>query len=165
MTLALIAGRGRLPAQVVAAQDRAPLICALDGTPPDTLAVDLTFRLETLGSLLIELGQRGVTQVCFCGGVHRPALDPTALDDETRPLIPMFEKALAAGDNGALQVIKEIFEQTGFEVVGADTLVPDLVALPGFCPMPGPARRCAAMPRGARRCWQGWRRSTSGRPA
>ncbi|MFC6759893.1 hypothetical protein ACFQFQ_10980 [Sulfitobacter porphyrae] len=58
MTLALIAGRGRL-AQVVAAQDRAPLICALEGTPPDTLAADLTFRLETLGSLLIELGQRG----------------------------------------------------------------------------------------------------------
>ncbi|GLT09787.1 hypothetical protein GCM10007928_20190 [Sulfitobacter porphyrae] len=131
MTLALIAGRGRLPAQVVAAQDRAPLICALEGTPPDTLAADLTFRLETLGSLLIELGQRGVTQVCFCGGVDRPALDPAALDDETRPLVPMFHKALAAGDNGALQVIKEIFEQTGFEVLGADMLVPDLVALPG----------------------------------
>lgn len=131
MTLALIAGRGRLPAQVVAAQAQPPLICALAGTPPDTLAVDLTFRLETLGSLLIELGQRGVTQVCFCGGVDRPALDPEALDAETQPLVPMFQKALAAGDNGALQVIKEIFEQTGFEVLGADMLVPDLVALPG----------------------------------
>ncbi|MFC6759892.1 hypothetical protein ACFQFQ_10975 [Sulfitobacter porphyrae] len=72
-----------------------------------------------------------MTQVCFCGGVDRPALDPAALDDETRPLVPMFHKALAAGDNGALQVIKEIFEQTGFEVLGADMLVPDLVALPG----------------------------------
>lgn len=131
MTLALVAGRGKLPAQVAQAQAVMPLICALDGSPPDTLAADVTFRLETLGSLLIDLGQRGVTQVCFCGGVDRPALDPAALDEETKPLVPMFQKALAAGDNGALQVIKEIFEQTGFEVLGADMLVPDLVALPG----------------------------------
>ncbi|APE43570.1 phosphatidate cytidylyltransferase [Sulfitobacter alexandrii] len=131
MTLALIAGRGRLPAQVAEAQDRLPIICALQGSEPESMAVDLSFRLETLGSLLIALGERGVTRVCFCGGVDRPVLDPTALDEETKPLILMFERALAAGDNGALQVIKEIFEQTGFDVVGADTLVPDLVAMPG----------------------------------
>lgn len=131
MTLALIAGRGKLPAQVAQAQPEMPVICALEGTVPEALHVDVTFRLETLGSLLIDLGNRGVTQVCFCGGVDRPALDPAALDDETKPLVPMFQKALAAGDNGALQVIKDIFEQTGFAVRGADTLVPDLVALPG----------------------------------
>jgi DUF1009 family protein len=131
MTLALIAGRGALPAQVAQAQTQMPLICAMQGSLPDRLSVDVTFRLETLGSLLIDLGHRGVTEVCFCGGVDRPALDPAALDAETKPLVPMFQKALAAGDNGALQVIKEIFEQTGFKVRGADELVPDLVALPG----------------------------------
>lgn len=129
--LALIAGRGKLPAQVAEAQAEMPLICALVATPPDTLVPDIEFRLETLGSLLVDLGARGVTQVCFCGGIDRPALDPTKLDAETAPLIPMFQKAMAAGDNGALQIIKEIFEQTGFQVIGADRLVPDLVALPG----------------------------------
>lgn len=29
-----------------------PLICALAGNPPDSLAPDLTFRIETLGSLI-----------------------------------------------------------------------------------------------------------------
>ncbi|MCX7559919.1 UDP-2,3-diacylglucosamine diphosphatase LpxI [Sulfitobacter sp. F26204] len=131
MTLALIAGRGRLPIEVARSQEVAPVICAYEGTVPDGLEVDLTFRLETLGTLLVDLGERGVTQVCFCGVIDRPDLDPSKLDAETLPLVPLFQKALAAGDNGALQIIKEIFEQTGFTVVGADVLLPDLVAEQG----------------------------------
>tara|TARA_R110002049_G_scaffold10127_1_gene50076 strand:- start:30279 stop:31079 length:801 start_codon:yes stop_codon:yes gene_type:complete len=131
MTLALIAGRGDLPGRVAAAQQIPPLICVYEGCAPNGLSADLTFRLETLGSLLVELGQRGVREVCFCGAIDRPALDTSLLDAETGPLVPMFQEALAAGDNGALQVIKDIFEQTGFAVLGADELVPDLVAPPG----------------------------------
>ncbi|KIN60921.1 DUF1009 domain containing protein [Sulfitobacter noctilucae] len=131
MTLALVAGRGRLPVEVAAAQASPPLICAYENVPPEGLEVDLTFRLETLGTLLVALGERGVTQVCFCGAIDRPELDPAKLDAETLPLVPLFQQALAAGDNGALQILKEIFEQTGFEVLGADSLLPDLVAEQG----------------------------------
>ncbi len=131
MTLALVAGRGRLPPEVAAAQDVPPLICAYAGQLPEQLGVDITFRLETLGTLLVTLGEKGVTRVCFCGAIDRPDLDPSKLDAETLPLVPLFQKALAAGDNGALQVLKEIFEQTGFEVVGADELLPELVAEQG----------------------------------
>jgi DUF1009 family protein len=131
MTLALIAGRGRLPQDVAGAQEVPPLICGYDGMLPDMVAVVVTFRLETLGTLLVDLGARGVTRVCFCGAIDRPALDPTKLDAETLPLVPLFQKALASGDNGALQILMQIFEQTGFDVVGADELLPDLVALAG----------------------------------
>ncbi len=131
MTLALIAGNGALPAQVVAAQSERPLICVFGDASPDNLTADVTFRLETLGGLLLDLGTRGITQVCFCGGIDRPTFDPAALDAETAALVPMLQKALSAGDNGALQVVKDIFEQTGFSVIGADQLVPDLVAPPG----------------------------------
>lgn len=131
MTLALIAGRGDLPARVAAAQDQPPLICGYDGMLPDLVGVDLTFRLETLGTLLVQLGERGITKVCFCGAIDRPALDPSKLDTETLPLVPLFQKALAAGDNGALQILMQIFEQTGFDVIGADELLPDLVAQQG----------------------------------
>lgn len=131
MTLALIAGRGRLPAEVAAAQETPPLVCAYEGVAVEGLTPDLTFRLETLGTLLVKLGEEGVTSVCFCGGIDRPELDPSKLDAETMALVPLFQKALAAGDNGALQILKEIFEQTGFEVLGADTLLPELVAEQG----------------------------------
>ena len=70
--------------------------------------------------------------MCFAGGIDRPTLDPGAIDAATLPLVPVFQKALAAGDNGALEVIKEIFEDAGFAVVGADDLVSGLVATAGI---------------------------------
>ena len=129
--LALISGRGKLPGQVAAAQEVPPLICVLQGFEPDGLVADITFRLETLGSFLIDLGQRGVTEVCFCGSIDRMAIDPAALDAETAPLVPVFKKALQAGDDEALRAVMTLFEQTGFKVRAAHELVPDLVAPPG----------------------------------
>ncbi len=132
MTLALITGNGDLPAQLAAGQPERPLICAVGQSAPKGLTPDLSFRLETLGGLLLELGARGVTRVCFCGAVERPEFDADKLDDETRPLVPMLKEALAAGDNGALKIIMDIFAMTGFSVVGADQLAPDLLAPPGM---------------------------------
>ncbi|MEP1767499.1 MAG: UDP-2,3-diacylglucosamine diphosphatase LpxI [Sulfitobacter sp.] len=131
MTLALIAGRGDLPALVADACDTPPLVCGYEGIPLAGVEADITYRLETLGSLLLALGNRGVTQVCFAGGLDRPALDPTKLDAETAPLVPMFMQALQSGDDGALRVVVDLFEKTGFEVLGAHEIAPQLLAKGG----------------------------------
>ncbi|SDG21564.1 LpxI family protein [Sulfitobacter delicatus] len=131
MTLALIAGRGSLPARVAAAQAEPPLVCVYEGCDPKGLKADLTFRLETLGSLLAHLTAAGINEVCLCGAIDRPQLDPARLDARTAPLVPQFQAALASGDNGALEVIKTIFEEHGLTVVGADALVPGLVVTAG----------------------------------
>ncbi|UWR20883.1 LpxI family protein [Sulfitobacter sp. S190] len=131
MTLALIAGRGDLPALVASALQEQPIVCGYEGIDVTGVDVDLTFRLETLGSLLLALGERGVTEVCFAGGLDRPALDPIKLDAETAPLVPMFMQALELGDDGALRVVLQLFEKTGFSVRGAHELAPDLVAKGG----------------------------------
>lgn len=129
--LALFAGRGDLPATVVAALDQPALICALEGNAPTGLTPEITFRLETLGSFLLELGNRGVTEMCFCGGIDRPQLDPSKLDAETAPLVPLMMDALGKGDDGALRVVIDLFEQTGFTVRGAHELVPSLLMQAG----------------------------------
>ncbi len=128
MTLALIAGRGRLPALVADAQATPPLICAMADVVPEGLTPDLVFRLETLGTLLVELGRRGVTEVCFVGAIDRPTLDPTKLDAETAPLVPLFQQALEKGDDGALRVVLDIFEKTGFTIRAVHELAPQLLA-------------------------------------
>lgn len=125
--LALIAGRGKLPAKVIGALDARPLVCALDGNLPDAVTPDLTFRLETLGSLLLDLGQQGVTEVCLCGAIDRPTLNPSKLDEETKPLVPLFMQALGQGDDAALRIVMQIFEQTGFTVRAAHELIPRAV--------------------------------------
>ncbi|MDU8929766.1 UDP-2,3-diacylglucosamine diphosphatase LpxI [Alisedimentitalea sp. MJ-SS2] len=137
--LALIAGGGDLPRRVAAVQDQAPLVCSLEGNRrPEGLDVDHWFRLETLGTLLLTLGEAGVSEICLCGSIDRPALDPAALDDETKPLVPLFMEALQKGDDGALRVVLSIFEQTGFTIRAAHELAPHLLPSPGVLTVRNP---------------------------
>ncbi len=125
--LALIAGRGLLPAQVAAHADGAVLICAMAGSEPDQVTADVTFRLEQLGSFIETLKARGVTRVCMAGGVSRPAVDPSQIDAATMPLVPIIQAALGQGDDGALRAVIAIFEQSGFTVEAAHCVAPDLL--------------------------------------
>ncbi len=125
--LALIAGQGGLPATLVAALAERPLVCSIEGSTPDALTPDVVFRLETLGSLLADLKTRGVTQVCFCGGIERPSVDPSKLDAATLPLVPIFMEALSQGDDGALRAAIRIFQDSGFDVQAAHEIAPHLL--------------------------------------
>ncbi|WP_107496090.1 UDP-2,3-diacylglucosamine diphosphatase LpxI [Thalassobius sp. I31.1] len=132
---ALIAGQGDLPgllAKHLTDQGRKPLIAALEGFAPAELDVDLTFRVETLGTFLIELGEAGVTDVCFVGSVARPALGPSKIDANTMPLVPVIMQAMQAGDDGALRAVLDIFEKTGFKMQGAHEILPDLLPPAGI---------------------------------
>lgn len=125
--LALIAGRGKLPGAVAATRVEKPLVCALAGNPPDSVTPDLTFRLETLGSLIADLASRGVTEVCLCGSITRPQIDPTAIDAATQPLVPRLKEALGQGDDGALRVVMALFEEAGIAILAAHEAAPDLL--------------------------------------
>lgn len=129
--LALVTGRGGLPARIAAAQSTQPLICVLDGFAPEGLTADITFRLEHLGSFMAQLRERGVTAVCFCGAIERPAFDPAALDGATLPLVPTLMQAMGAGDDAALRAVMALFEQQGFEIAAAHVLAPDILAPDG----------------------------------
>lgn len=129
--LALVSGRGNLPARIAEALPERPLMCVLQGFEPEGVAPDVLFRLEHLGTLLADLEARGVREVCFCGGIERPPIDPGALDAATLPLVPVIMKAIAAGDDGALRGVIGIFEGRGFTVRAAHELSPDLLVPEG----------------------------------
>lgn len=129
MRTAIIAGQGRLPAALAAAMTDPPLVAALDGFSPEALTVDLTFRVERLVPFLRALERDGVGQVIFAGAVTRPRLDPALLDEATASLLPRLMAAMAAGDDATLRVVIELFEESGFSVVGVEAVAPDL--LPG----------------------------------
>ena len=128
--IAIIAGRGGLPAVVASALDH-PLVAALDGFLPDGLVPDLVFRVERLVPFLDHLHREGVTRVVFAGGVQRPRLDPAQFDPATAQLVPQLLAAMQGGDDAALRGVIAIFEESGLEVVGVDQIAPDLVPGPG----------------------------------
>lgn len=130
--LALIAGRGALPAALVAALPERPLVCALDGFVPEGLAVDQIFRVERLALLLRALEDAGVTQVCFAGAVQRPRLDPALFDPQTAQMVPRLLAAMQAGDDATLREVIAIFEEADFAVVGVETIAPALLPAAGL---------------------------------
>lgn len=129
--LALIAGSGTLPAAIAQQQAQRPLVCVFEGFDPEGLEADLVFRLETLGTLLNDLKARGVTEVCFCGAIRRPPVDPSRIDAATLPLFAILREALGAGDDGALRAVAGLFLSAGFAVKGAAELAPGLLPVAG----------------------------------
>ncbi len=125
--LALIAGSGDLPGTLFETLEDKPLVAALEGFEPAGLAVDQTFRIETLGGLIALLKERGVTEVCFAGSIRRPPLDPGRLDAETQPLVPRLMAALQQGDDAALRVVLSFFEEAGIAIRAAHEIEPGLL--------------------------------------
>jgi UDP-2,3-diacylglucosamine hydrolase len=137
---AIIAGQGALPGLVAGALKTAgtPFVVAkLDGFPADSADqpptdASIRFRIERLAPFLDHLAAIGVEKVCFAGAVRRPRLDPSLFDAKTATLVPRLLAAMQAGDDAALRDVIGIFEDWGFEVVGVDALVPDLVPEAGI---------------------------------
>lgn len=130
--LALFAGTGGLPAALVRALgDEAPLICALDGFPPEGVKPEITFRIERLVPFLDALSERGVTRLCLAGAVRRPRLDPALFDPATAQMVPRLVGAMQQGDDATLRAITGIFEEAGIAVVGVEDIAPGLLPGPG----------------------------------
>lgn len=130
--LALIAGRGALPAALLAELDARPYVCALEGFAPEGVMADLSFRIERLVPFLRHLQERGITRVTFAGAASRPRLDPALFDAATAQLVPHLMAAFAAGDDATLRAILALFEESGLTVEGIETLAPRLLPQAGL---------------------------------
>jgi DUF1009 family protein len=133
VSLALIAGRGALPAHLANALGRPGadwFACHLEGHPPEGVGQSRAFRVERLGSFIAGLRAEGVERVCFAGAIARPPLDATAVDAATVPLVPRMMQAIRAGDDAALRAVLGFFEEAGLDVVAPQDVAPDLLDLP-----------------------------------
>jgi len=134
--LALIAGEGQLPVHLAnrcASEGRALQVCEMEGFPSSLSYVDgvIRFRIEQLGSFFNDLRRKGVKEVVFAGAVRRPRLDPRAIDTATQPFLPRMLQAIQAGDDAALRIVLELFQEHGFRVVAVHDILPDLLPQPG----------------------------------
>lgn len=124
--LAIIAGEGALVSELARRFPEAP-VYAVPGTVPPVPATP--FRIERLVPLMDDLAAKGVSRVVFAGAVRRPVLEPEMFDPRTAQLVPRFVAALGSGDDAALRIILEIFEEFDLTVCGIEEITPDF--LPG----------------------------------
>ncbi|MFQ6552026.1 LpxI family protein [Aestuariibius insulae] len=143
MALALFAGQGELPGLVVAAcraRGEPVVLCEMEGVEVSAPGAGqrLSYRLETLGTLISELHRRGVDRVVFAGAMTRPSLDMARVDAATAPILARLQPVFARGDDALLREIVAIFEEAGFAVVGVHEVAPELLPKVGVLTQAGP---------------------------
>lgn len=136
-SLGILAGRGELPVRIIQAcrdNGRPFYVIAFDGqTPPATVAgaPHAWVRLGAAGAVIAKLREAGVREVVMAGAVTRPSLAALRPDGwAARFLVRAGWRAF--GDDGLLRLlVHELEESEGFRVIGAETVLPGLLATEG----------------------------------
>jgi DUF1009 family protein len=133
--LGILAGGGDLPGLLINAcqvTNREVFVVAFRGfTNKDDLSnvAHVWTDLAAVGRTLKQLHKAECKQVVLAGPVGRPSLTSLRPDLRGAKLLPRIVKA--GGDDAALKVIIAELETEGFEVLGADDILRDLLAPPG----------------------------------
>lgn len=135
--LGILAGGGRLPLEIVDScrrQGRDFFVIAFEGqaTPDDYAGLPHAFvRLGAAGRAIKLLRREACEELVMAGHVQRPGLRELRPDLWTARFLARTGAA-ALGDDGMLSAIVRALEaEEGFRVVGADDLLPSVLAEPG----------------------------------
>jgi DUF1009 family protein len=134
--LGIIAGGGELPvvlAEHCAAANRPYFVAritpyadaALNGHPGSDNG------LGQMGGRMKAMREAGVDAVVLIGQVPRPDVSKLDLDDGAVAMLPAIMAALPQGDDALLRAILSEHERVGFQVVGAEAVMGDLLAPEG----------------------------------
>lgn len=142
--LGIIAGLGGLPVQVAeaaTARGQGVYVLRLKGFEEAELE---RFPGEVAG--IAEIGkafkafrQAGCEQVCFAGIVKRPDFSALKPDLKGMSLLPKAIAAARKGDDALLTFMIRVFEDEGFEIIGADEAAGHLKAPAGVFAGPKPS--------------------------
>ena len=135
--LAVLAGRGLLPAAVIdaaTAGGRDVFVLAFEGeTDPDLVAgrPHAWVALGAVGRAIKLLHEASVEEVVMIGAVNRPSFTNMKVDFRGMQLIAKLGLRAGQGDNHLLKTVARELEGEGFRVIGADELVQPMVAFEG----------------------------------
>lgn len=142
--LGIIAGLGELPVQVAeAALERGQGVYVLRLKGFEEAALE-RFPGEVSG--IAEIGKAfkafrnaGCQQICFAGIVKRPDFKALKPDMKGMSLLPKAIAAARKGDDALLTFMISVFEDEGFEIIGADAAAGRLEAPEGLLAGPQPS--------------------------
>lgn len=136
-TLGILAGKGELPARLIAAcraSGRPFFVLAFEGQTDAALVEGVSHgwcRLGAAGTAFKLLREHGVQDLVMAGRMSRPSLAELRPDlRATRFFAKVGVKAL--GDDGLLSAVVKEIEIEGFKVVGVDAVLADLLAPAGL---------------------------------
>jgi DUF1009 family protein len=132
--LGIVCGSGTIPVAVAEAVRRRgrhvvlfPLrgwadAAAVDAYPHHWIAVGQVGRFARLAH------QEGCRDVVLVGGLVRPSLTQLRLDWGTFKQLPLIIRSFRGGDDHLLSGVGRVFENSGFRIVGAHEVAPEITA-------------------------------------
>jgi DUF1009 family protein len=134
--LALIAGRGELPRQIIKQcqdQRRDFVVVAFDGQTDTDLTEGVDHFWTSLGAVghtLKELKNRQVEHIVIAGAMRRPSWSELKLDWVGSKFL-MRAGIRSLGDDGLLSAVVKLLEVEGFHLLTPDQLIDNLMAQNG----------------------------------
>jgi DUF1009 family protein len=147
--LAVLAGRGQLPASVIEAaiaDGREVFVLAFKGETDPALVADLPHAWVALGEVgraIKHLHEAKVEEVVMIGAVNRPSLAGMKADFRGMQLLARLGLRARQGDNHLLETVARELESEGFRVLGADELVGPILAPMGVMTRTEPGKSAA----------------------
>jgi DUF1009 family protein len=134
--LGVIAGGGELPvvlAEHLAATQRDYFVARVANMADPALDAHpgATHGLGQMGVRMDAIREAGCDAIVILGQVQRPDLKTLQLDDVALTMLPAILAAMPQGDDALLRAVLSEHEKAGFRVVGADSVMHDLLATPG----------------------------------
>lgn len=134
--LGVIAGGGELPvvlAEHLAATQRPYFIARIAPNADPALETHpgATHGLGQMGARMDAMRDAGCDAVVLIGQVARPDLKTLQFDDVALAMLPNLLAAMPQGDDALLRAVLAEHERAGFRVVGADTVMRELLAPAG----------------------------------
>ncbi|MBO6892991.1 MAG: UDP-2,3-diacylglucosamine diphosphatase LpxI [Roseibium sp.] len=142
--IALIAGNGSLPGQIVDALSQSGRdfqLVAIRGEADERTRhlADTELGWGEIGRLYSFLKRTDCKEVLLIGGVSkRPDFTSILGDFGTLKRLPTIFRALAGGDDSLLTKVIRLFEDEGYRVVGIKDVAPELLASSGVLGSVGP---------------------------
>lgn len=142
--LGIIAGLGALPVQVAEAamaRGQGVYVLRLKGFEEAELErfPGEVSGLAEIGKAFNAFRKAGCQQICFAGIVKRPDFKALKPDMKGMSLLPKAISAARKGDDALLSFMIKVFEDEGFEIIGADEAAGNLKAPTGLLAGPAPS--------------------------
>lgn len=142
--LGIIAGLGALPvrvAEAATARGQGVYVLRLKGFEEPELEryPGELGGIAEIGKAIKAFRQAGCEQICFAGVVKRPDFKALKPDMKGMSLLPKAISAARKGDDALLTFMIKVFEDEGFEIVGANEAAGQLEAPEGLLAGPEPS--------------------------
>ncbi|MDA0901845.1 MAG: UDP-2,3-diacylglucosamine diphosphatase LpxI [Proteobacteria bacterium] len=137
MSLAIIAGKGDLPKMIIKKcqeQQRKFIVLLIKGEPSneDFLQYDHhILHIGYVGKALQILKENQIQDIVLAGGITKPSMSNIKVDAKGAVLLSKITGAKLFGDDNVLKAVTNFFKKEGFNIIGADQIIDNLLTQKG----------------------------------